>query len=100
MPSSPKERSLAGRIAAHESWARTPDRSARTAAARAAIDQSFLEEADGDPIRARHLKKAHYARLSLKSAKARREAKNANANSAILDEIADAAERDLGPDAA
>ncbi len=65
-------RSLAAQIGAHESWARTPDRSARTAPARAALDAKFLNEADGDPVRAEHLRKAYFARLALKSAQARR----------------------------
>lgn len=73
MPSTvSSERSLAAQIAAHESWASTPDRTARTAKARAALDQKFLDAADGDPVRADHLRKAHYARLALKSAQARR----------------------------
>lgn len=66
------EASLRGRIAAHVSWAKTEDRRARTAPARAAMDQKFLDEAGGDPVRAEHLRKAYYLRLALKSAKARR----------------------------
>lgn len=69
------ERSQIASIAAHESWARTTDRTARTAAARAAQDARFLEQADGDPLRAEHLRKAHYARLALKSAQARRKSR-------------------------
>jgi hypothetical protein len=72
---SPTERTLRSRIAAHESWAHTPDRAARTAPARAALDQKFLAEADGDAVRAEHLRKAYYARLALKSATSRRKAK-------------------------
>jgi hypothetical protein len=72
---SPTERTLRSRIAAHESWARTEDRTARTANARAALDEKFLAEAGGDPIRAEHLRKAYYARLALKSATSRRKAK-------------------------
>lgn len=75
----PSERTLAAQIAAHESWAQTPDRSARTAAARRALDQKFLDQADGDPVRAEHLRKAHYQRLALKSAQSRRWAKEATA---------------------
>lgn len=82
MPSSSNERSLAGRIAAHESWANTLDRSARTAPARAALDQRFLDQAGGDPVRAAHLRTAHFARLALKSAKARRKASNATTGNA------------------
>jgi hypothetical protein len=39
------------------------------------MDQKFLDEADGDPVRAEHLRKAHYARLALRSAQARRKIK-------------------------
>jgi hypothetical protein len=68
----PNERSLRAQIAAHESWAQTEDRSARTASARNAFEDKFLEEADGDPKRAASLRKAYFARLALKSAQARR----------------------------
>lgn len=91
------ERQLAARIAAHESWANTTNRSVRTAPARAALDAKFLEEAGGDPVRAAHLRKAHFARLALKSAKARR-------RSRALADVAERAEAELaeagGPDAA
>lgn len=63
-----------GRLGAHVSWANTTDRSARTAPARAALEQKFLDQADGDPLRAAHLKKAYYARLAIKSAQVRRAA--------------------------
>ena len=65
------ELSLLGRLGAHTKWANTADRSAATAAARAALEQKFVDEADGDPVRAAHIKKAYYARLALKSAQAR-----------------------------
>jgi hypothetical protein len=92
----PSERTLAAKIAAHESWAHTPDRAARTAPARAARDAKFLDQAGGDPIRAAHLRKAHFARLSLKSALSRRKSRE-------LTEQAQAAEaelRELGAGAA
>jgi hypothetical protein len=69
-------RSTAGRIGAHESWARTPDRAARTAAARRAGPSSLdwhlarLGPAlDGAPERDRiaaatAARAAYYARLS------------------------------------
>lgn len=82
------ERSQLGRLAAHESWANTPNRAARTARARAQFDQKFLDLADGDPIRAAHLRKAHFARLALKSAVARRKAREQTST-------AEAAEREL-----
>lgn len=64
--------SLRAKVAAHESWANTTDRTARTAPARAALEQRFLDQADGDPVRAANLRKAHFARMALKSAQARR----------------------------
>ncbi|MGH9151355.1 MAG: hypothetical protein ACRD03_02890 [Acidimicrobiales bacterium] len=63
-----------GRIGAHESWARTEDRSARTAKARAAFMAGFERQVDPDGVlspderarRAEHAKKAHFARLATK----------------------------------
>ncbi len=93
----PSEAALRGRIAAHTSWANTTNRTARTAPARAALDAKFLQEAGGDPARAASLRKAHFSRLALKSAQARRKARG-------LSEVAEAAEAELdslgGPDAA
>lgn len=90
------ERRLVAQIAAYESWARTPNRTARTANARQALDAKFLEQAGGDPVRAESLRKAHFARLALKSAQSRRRAREAT-------EAAEAAEAELasaGGDAA
>ena len=74
------------RIAAHESWARTPNRSARTAKARAALMATF--EVQVDPhgvlspaeraVRAESARKAYFARLALKSVQARRPAREAS----------------------
>lgn len=75
MAFTPSERKLNASAAAHTSWANTPDRSARTAPARRALDAKFLEQAGGDPVRAAHLRKAYFQRLALKSAKARRQAR-------------------------
>lgn len=66
-----------GRIGAHLSWANTEDRSKRTAPGRAALDAKFLALAGGDPVRAAHLRKAHFQALALKSAQARRAKKSA-----------------------
>lgn len=82
------ERHLAATIAAQESWANTVDRSARTASGRRALDQKFLDAAEGDPVRAAHLRKAHFARLALKSARARRKARE-------MTEAAETAEAEL-----
>lgn len=73
------ERQLAASAMAHESWANTPDRTARTAPARAALEAKFLDQAGGDPKRAAHLRKAYFQRLALKSAQSRRRAKEATA---------------------
>lgn len=75
------ERRLLAEAAAHESWARTADRSARTANARKASADRFerLVDPDGvlDPkeraIRAASARKAHFARMAAKSAQVRRE---------------------------
>jgi hypothetical protein len=61
-----------GKIGAQEKWGRCTDRTAATAPARAAFEQGFLDRAGGDPVRAAHLRKAHFARLALRSAQARR----------------------------
>lgn len=66
------ERSLIASIAAHTSWANTTNRTARTAPARAGLDAKFLAEAGGDPERAASLRRAHFKRLALASARARR----------------------------
>lgn len=97
------ERRLASQIAAHDSWATTPDRAARTAPARAALMAKFEHEVDPDGIlpaeerarRAEHKRKAYFARLALKSARARR------ARSVVADgEAAEEELRALGGDAA
>lgn len=90
------EQRLRSSIGAHVSWSNTIDRSARTAPARAALDQKFLDQADGDPVRAAHLRKAYFARLALKSAQSRRKAKELTATAAS----AEAELADLGGDAA
>lgn len=74
------ERSLRAQIAAHESWAHTENRAARTANARKAMLDKFELEVDPDgklseaerANRAEHARKAHFKRLALKSARARR----------------------------
>ncbi len=74
------ERKLRASTAAHESWARTENATARTERARTTFRQSFEDLVDPerklDPAtrarRAEHAYKAHMQRLALKSAKARR----------------------------
>lgn len=74
------DRVLQARIAAHASWARTEDRSARTAKARRALLDKFERAVDPDGLltpaerafRAGHARKAFYLGLSRKSAQVRR----------------------------
>ncbi len=90
MSLSPAERSLRARLAVHTSWANTPDRRARTAAATAASMARFEEQVDPDGSlpaeerarRAESARKAHMARLALASAKARRAKKTARKSAA------------------
>ena len=89
------ERQLIASIAAHESWAKTTDRTARTAKGRAALDQKFLDEADGDPVRADHLRKAHFNRMALKSAQVRRKAREVAAAAEAAEQELAAAEQEL-----
>lgn len=81
----PAELRLRGSIAAHERWARVTDRTAETAPARAALDRKFLDQADGDAVRAEHLRKAHFQRLALKSAQARRKSRQLLAEAEAAD---------------
>lgn len=98
--STASEKSLAASIAAHTSWAHTPNRSARTANARAALDAKFEREVDPDGTmppaerakRVESLRKAYYGRLALKSAQSRRRA----AEERAIARAADAERRTLG----
>jgi hypothetical protein len=91
------ERRMASQIAAHDSWAQTEDRAARTAKARAAFDQKFLDLAGGDPVKAAHLRKAHFARLQLQALRARRKAREFRqlAKAAAAEAEAEATEAEL-----
>lgn len=77
----PEMRSLRARLGAHASWANTTDPASRTAKARAAANGRFEQQAremhpgatDEQITRvAEHLRKAHFSRMALASAKARR----------------------------
>jgi hypothetical protein len=61
-----------GRLGAHISWGNTVDRAARTAPARRAFEQRFIDQADGDPKRAAHLRHVYFTRLNLASQAARK----------------------------
>ncbi len=96
MPLTPEQRSLRSRIATSEKWAKTADRSAATAPARRAFLDQFEKQVDPDgtldpaerAIRAAHAKKAYFARLALKSSRARARVKELTAE-------AEAAEAEL-----
>ena len=71
--------SLHARASAHASWAKTPDRTARTASARAAALDRFEKQVDPHGVltdaerrrRAESAKKAYFLALAAKSAAAR-----------------------------
>lgn len=75
----PEQRSLRARLAAHASWAKTQDPSARTRPARDAQLEKFMREVDPDGElpeperrrRAEHARRAHMTRLALRSSQAR-----------------------------
>ena len=78
--SNPSDRTLTAKIAANESWAKTTNRTARTAPARQALLAKFESEVDPDRTlppaerarRATNARKAYFQRLALRSAQARR----------------------------
>lgn len=80
MPLSPAERKLRAELAAHTSWAHTPDRAARTANARRAALDRFEREVDPEGVllpaerakMAESARRAYFKRLAFKSAAARR----------------------------
>ncbi len=86
----PNERVLRARLAAHTRWSLEADPAAATAKARQAFMDSF--ERDVDPEgemapaerarRAESARKAHFTRLALKSAQARRRVKQARGGDA------------------
>lgn len=75
----PEQRVLRAQIAAHLSWSRTADRSARTAAARDAADARFERQVDPEGLldpdersrRARSARSAYFRQLALKSSRVR-----------------------------
>lgn len=83
--STPSQRRLAGQIAANTRWAHETDRVAATAPARKAAANKWLRLADPDGTlppdeaarRADSLKRAHFQRLALASAKSRARKKKA-----------------------
>lgn len=76
----PAQRSLRARIAAHKSWANTPNRTARTNAARKAANDRFEKMVDPEGVLPPHVRKqlaasersAHFSKMALRSAESRR----------------------------
>ncbi|WP_439377439.1 hypothetical protein [Amycolatopsis lexingtonensis] len=79
----PQDRTSQTRAAAHRSWARTPDRTRRTAPAREAADARFEREVDPDgfmtpqarALAADSARTAFYQEIARKSVAARRRAR-------------------------
>ena len=92
----PTERQLVARLAAHQSWANTQNRTARTAPGRDAFLAKFEDQVDPghklSPVerakRAANARKAYFTGLALKSVQARR---GASARREALDELSEAA---------
>ena len=84
-------RPLSGDALVDRMWGDRPPARARGALRtyasrlRAALEARFLEQAGGDPVRAQHLRKAHFQRLALKSAIARRKAREQSAAADLLE---------------
>ncbi len=91
MPAPRSEKSLAAKVAIHTRWANTTDRTAATAPARTAFD-AWFESDDPDGLltpeqraaMAESARKAYFATLSHRAAKARRLAAEARAAEAAL----------------
>src|SRR3954453_13803593 len=99
-------KSLRGKVAAHSSWAKCEDPTARTAPARAASYARYLDEVDPHhelsdaerERRAEHLHRAPMSRLALRSVESRRRAPEARRRAAELEQAADTAEVELDGD--
>lgn len=82
-------RSLIGKLGANTRWSQTENRTAATQPARDALARKFEDAVDPDRVlspeerakRAANARKAHYQRLALKSAQARKAKKEGNKKS-------------------
>ena len=92
------QRQMAGRIGGNTRWSKIPqsERAAETLAARTALEDKWLREAEGDPARAANLKALHYARMSAASLKVRRKPRLLRTVDAVVPELGEAGG---GPDA-
>jgi len=88
----PNQRALRARMAAHEKWARTTDRTGETAPARAAFLDRFDREVDPEGVlapaerarRAEHARKAYFTRLAYKSSQKRQQPRTRQSDSPDL----------------
>jgi hypothetical protein len=79
------DRSSIAKLAAHSRWAKTTDRTAATQAARDGLTRRFEDEVDPErrlspderAVRVESARRAHFQRLALKSAQARRAKRSA-----------------------
>lgn len=79
------ERSQIAKLAAHSRWAKTVDRTAATQAARDGLTRRFEDQVDPDrslpsgerAVLVESARRAHFQRLALKSAQARRAKRSA-----------------------
>lgn len=87
----PGQRALRAQVAAHTSWANTPDRAQRTAAGRhaalnrfeRAVREQYPDLSDAEVVvRAEHAKKAFYLKMALRSAQVRAARKGARGGDA------------------
>jgi hypothetical protein len=84
-PATASDRRSIARLAAHARWAKEPDRSAATQAARDGLARKFEDQVDPDRVltaeeramRAESARRAHFQRLALKSAQTRRAKRSA-----------------------
>lgn len=81
----PEDRVLRARLAAHTRWSREADRTRATAAARQAAQERFEKQVDPDgtmdprerAMLAENARKAHFTKMALRSAQARRRSRSA-----------------------
>ncbi|MBN9799245.1 hypothetical protein DMP15_18545 [Pseudonocardia sp. UM4_GMWB1] len=101
MATSAAEKRAASQLGAHTRWARETDRHAAMQPARDGLWQRFLRQADPDTVlpehvrveRAESLRRAHFAELALRSARARRLRREAAAAAARAEQSRAAAKQ-------
>jgi hypothetical protein len=103
VPYTREHRALQGGIGGHESWARTSDRSARTANGRARFLRRFDDQVDPERLlpaaererRAKSARSAYFARLALRSSRNRAKAAAARGAAVDFERAAEATDAEL-----